>query len=134
MKKRSRRARSLFTWRQLTGALVGCGIALLGMLLLSLLLYWNKAGEGAIAPVNGVLKVIGPFAAGFFALQRTSERSVFTGAIAGALFEVILVAALCLFVGVQSPSWALAGDLIICIACGMAGSMVKGLLIDRQKK
>ena len=38
MRKRTRRMRSLFTWQQLTGALLGCGIALAGMLLLSLLL------------------------------------------------------------------------------------------------
>ena len=60
MKKRTRRTKGLLTWRQLTGALIGCGIALLGMLLLSLLLYWDKAGEGAIGPVNGILKVICP--------------------------------------------------------------------------
>ena len=134
MRKRTRRTKGLFTWHQLTGALLGCGVALLGMLLLSLLLYWNKAGEGAIGPVNGLLKVICPFAAGFFALKRTSERIAVTGAIAGALFEVILVVGLCLLAGDFSPSWALAGDLIICIATGMAGAMVKGLLLDRQKK
>ena len=38
MKKRTRRTKGIFTWRQLTGALLGCGIALLGMLILSLLL------------------------------------------------------------------------------------------------
>ena len=134
MRKRTRRTKGLFTWHQLTGALLGCGIALLGMLLLALLLYWDKAGEGAIGPVNGVLKVICPFAAGFFALKRTSERSAVTGAIAGALFEVILVAGLCLCMGELSMSWAIVGDLIISIATGMAGAMVKGLFLDRQKK
>ncbi len=124
----------MFTWHQLTGALLGCGVALLGMLLLSLFLYWNKAGEGAIGPVNGLLKVICPFVAGFFALKRTSERTTVTGAIAGALFEVILVVGLCLLTGDFSPSWALVGDLIISIATGIAGAMVKGLLLDRQKK
>ena len=133
MRKRTRRTKGLFTWHQLTGALLGCGIALLGMLLLSLLLYWDKAGEGAIGPVNGVLKVICSFVAGFFALKRTTERATVTGAMAGALFEVILVAGLCLFVGDFTPSWALVGDLVISIATGMAGAMVKGLLLDRQK-
>ena len=95
MKKRTRRTKGLFTWHQLTGALLGCGIALLGMLLLSLLLYWDKAGEGAIGPVNGVLKVICPFAAGFFALRRASEKTALTGAVSGALFEIILVLGLC---------------------------------------
>ena len=134
MKKRSRRTKGLFTWQQLFGALIGCGIALLGMLLLSLLLYWDKAAEGAIGPVNGILKVICPFAAGFFALRKASERTALTGAIAGALFEGILVVLLCLCTGSFSPSWALAGDLVICIATGMAGAMVKGLLLDKQKK
>ncbi len=134
MKKRTRRVKGLFSYHQLTGALVGCGIAVLGMLLLSLLLYWDKAGEGAIDPVNGVLKVICPFAAGFFALRKASERPAVTGAVAGALFEVLLVVGLCLCMGDVSFSWALAGDLIICIATGMAGAMVKGLLLDRQKK
>lgn len=134
MKKRTRRTKGIFTWRQLTGALLGCGIALLGMLILSLLLFWDKAGEGAIGPVNGVLKVICPFAAGFFALKRTSERSAVTGAVAGALFEVIFVAGLCLCMGELPMSWAIVGDLIISIATGMAGAMVKGLLLDRQKK
>ena len=134
MKKRTRRAKSYFSWRQLTGALIGCGIAVVGMLLLSLLLYWEKAGEGAIAPVNGVLKVICPCIAGFFALRRTTERPAVTGAIAGALFEVMMVSALCLCVGGVSPSWALAGDFVISVATGMAGAMVKGLLLDRQKK
>lgn len=96
--------------------------------------YWDKAGEGAIGPVNGVLKVICPFAAGFFALKRTSERSAVTGAVAGALFEVILVAGLCLCMGELPMSWAIVGDLIISIATGMAGAMVKRLLLDRQKK
>ncbi len=123
----------MFTWHQLTGALLGCGIALIGMLLLSLLMYLDKAGEGAIGPVNGVLKVICPFVAGFFALKRTTERATVTGAMAGGLFEVILVAGLCLFVGDFTPSWALVGDLVISIATGMAGAMVKGLLLDRQK-
>lgn len=50
MKKRTRRTKGMFTWRQLTGALVGCGIALIGMLLLSLLLYWDKAGREPSAP------------------------------------------------------------------------------------
>ena len=113
---------------------MGCGIALLGMLLLSLLLYWDKAGEGAIGPVNGVLKVICPFAAGFFALRRASEKTALTGAVSGALFEIILVFGLCFCVGDFVPSWALLGDLIICVATGMAGAMVKGLLLDRQKK
>lgn len=134
MRKRARRTKGLFTWHQLTGALLGCGIALAGMLLLSLLLYWDKAGEGAIGPVNGILKVICPFAAGFFALRKATERTAPTGAIAGALFEVILVAGLCLCMGDFAPSWALVGDLVICIATGMAGAMVKGLLLDRQKK
>lgn len=134
MKKRTRRRSGLFTWHQLKGALVGCGIALLGMLLLSLLLYWDKAGEGAIGPVNGVLKVICPFAAGFFALRKASERTGVTGAVAGALFETILVAGLCACMGELPLSWALVGDFIICIATGMAGAMVKGLLLDRQKK
>lgn len=134
MKKRTRRTKGIFTWRQVTGALIGCGIALLGMLLLSLLLYWDKAGEGAIGPVNGVLKVICPFAAGFFALQKASERSSITGAMAGALFEILLVAGLSLCMGDVSLSWALLGDFIICVATGMAGAMVKGLLLDRQKK
>ena len=133
MRKRTRRTKGLLTWQQLTGALLGCGVALLGMLLLSLLLFWDKAGEGAIGPVNGVLKVICPFVAGFFALKRTTERATVTGAMAGALFEVILVAGLCLFVGDFTPSWALVGDLVISIATGMAGAMVKGLLLDRQK-
>ena len=122
------------TWRQLTGALIGCGIALLGMVLLALLLYWEKAGESAVSPVNGLLKVVGSFAAGFFSLCKTSERTILTGAIDGALFELILVAILCLCVGVRSFSMAVAGDLAICIACGMAGAMGKGLLMDRQKK
>ena len=104
------------------------------MVLLSLLLFWDKVGEGAIGPVNGVLKVICPFAAGFFALKRTTERSAVTGAIAGALFEAILVVGLCLCMGELPLSWANLGDLIISIATGMAGSMVKGLLLDRQKK
>jgi putative membrane protein (TIGR04086 family) len=134
MKKRTRRTRGFFTWRQLAGAIVGCGIALAGMLLLSLLLYWDKAGEGAIGPVNGVLKVICPFAAGFFALRKASERATVTGAIAGALFECILVAGLSLCMGEAPLSWALAGDCIICIATGMAGAMVKGLLLDKGKK
>ena len=134
MRKRTRRTKGLFTWHQLTGALIGCGIALMGMLLMSLLLYWDKAGEGAIGPVNGVLKVICPFAAGFFALKKATERTALTGAIAGALFEIILVVGLCLCMGDRSTSWALAGDFVICIATGMAGAMVKGLLLDRQKK
>ena len=134
MRKRTRRTKGLFTWHQLKGALLGCGIALVGMLLLSLLLYWDKAGEGAIGPVNGVLKVICPFAAGFFALKKASERAAATGAIAGALFEIILVAGLCLCTAGFSPSWALLGDLIICVATGMAGAMVKGLLLEKQKK
>ncbi len=133
MRKRTRRMQSLFTWQQLTGALLGCGIALAGMLLLSLLLYWDKAGEGAIDPVNGILKVICPFAAGFFALKKPSEATLVTGAVAGALFQVILSIGLCLCAGQVSLSWALVGDLIICIATGIAGAMVKGLLLDRQK-
>ena len=134
MRKRTRRTKGLFTWHQLKGALIGCGIALAGMLLLSLLLYWDKAGEGAIGPVNGILKVICPFAAGFFALRKTSERASFTGAVAGALFDVLLVVGLCLCMGEMPLSWALVGDFIICIAAGMAGAMVKGLLLDQQKK
>ena len=134
MRKRTRRTRGMFTWRQLTGAFIGCGIALMGILLLSLLLYWDKAGEGSIGPVNGILKVICPFAAGFFALNRTTDRTAVSGAIAGALFEIIVVGSLCLFMQDLSFSWALAGDLIICIAAGMAGAMVKGLLLERQKK
>ena len=134
MKKRTRRTKGLFTWRQLGGALIGCGIAVAGMLLLSLLLYWDKAGEGAIGPVNGVLKVICPFAAGFFALRKASERAAVTGAIAGALFEVILVTGLSLCVGDVSVSWALLGDLVISVATGMAGAMVKGMLMENQKK
>ena len=134
MKKRTRRTKGLFTWRQLTGALLGCGIALLGMVLLSLLLFWDKVGEGAVGPVNGVLKVICPFAAGFFALRKASERTAFTGAVAGALFEILLALGLYLCLGDVSPSWALVGDLIICIATGMAGAMVKGVLLDTQKK
>ena len=133
MRKRTRRMRSLFTWQQLTGALLGCGIALAGMLFLSLLLYWDKAGEGAIDPVNGILKVICPFAAGFFALKKLSESTLVTGAVAGALFQVILSVGLCLCAGQVSLPWALVGDLVICIATGIAGAMVKGLLLDRQK-
>ena len=134
MRKRTRRTKGLFTWHQLTGALIGCGIALAGMLLLSLLLYWDRAGEGAIGPVNSVLKVLCPFAAGFFALKKASERAMFTGGVAGALFEAILIAGLILCVGEFSPSWALVGDLVISVATGMAGAMVKGLLLERQKK
>ncbi len=134
MKKRTRHSKSVFTWRQLTGALLGCGIALLGMLLLSLLIYWDKAGEGAIGPVNGLLKVVCPFAAGFFALRRPSERTAVTGAVAGALFELILVTGLYLCNEDASLSWALMGDLVICIATGMAGAMVKGLLLERQRQ
>lgn len=134
MKKRTRRARDLFTWHQLKGALLGCGIALLGMLGLSLLLYWDRAGEGAIGPLNSVLKVICPFAAGFFALLRPSDRTAFTGAVAGMLFEILLVGCLYLCVGTFTPSWALVGDLIICIATGIAGAMTKTLLLERQKK
>ena len=134
MKKRTRRTKGLFTWHQLTGALIGCGIALLGMLVLSMLLYWGRAGEGAISPVNSVLKVICPFAAGFFALKKASERAMLTGAVAGALFEVILIVGLSLCMGEFSPSWALVGDLVISVATGMAGAMVKGLLLEKQKK
>ncbi len=134
MRKRTRRAKSVFTWRQLTGALIGCGIALAGMLLLSLLLYWDKAGEGAIGPVNCVIKVICPFTAGFFALRNASERTTITGAVAGALYEIILIAGLCLCMGSFTSSWALAGDFVICMATGIAGAMVKGLLLERQKK
>lgn len=134
MKKRTRRTKGLLTWRQLTGALIGCGIALLGMLLLSLLLYWDKAGEGAIGPVNGILKVICPFAAGFFAVRKAMERTAVTGAVAGALYDLILVVGLSICMGGFIPSWALAGDLIICIAAGMAGAMVRELLLDRQKR
>ena len=57
-----------------------------------------------------------------------------TGAIAGALFEGILVAVLCLCTGDVPRSWALMGDLVICIATGMAGAMVRGLLLERSKK
>ena len=134
MKKRTRRTKGLFTWRQLTGALLGCGIALLGMLLLSLLLYWDKAGEGAIGPVNSILKVVCPFCAGFFALKKASERASVAGAIAGALFEMILAAGLGLCIGELPLSWALVGDLVISVATGMAGAMVKGLLLDAKKK
>ena len=134
MRKRTRRAKGLFTWHQLKGALLGCGAALACMMILSLLLYWEKAGEGAIGPVNGLIKVICPFVAGFFALQRHNERTTVTGGIAGALFEVILVAGLILCTGGFAPSWALVGDLVISIATGIAGAMVKGLLLDREKK
>jgi hypothetical protein len=36
--------------------------------------------------------------------------------------------------GDLSFSWALVGDMIICVAAGMAGAMVKGLLLEKQKK
>ena len=134
MKKRTRRAKGLFTWHQLKGAVIGCGITVLGMAVLSLLLYWDKAGEGAVAPVNGALKVICPFAAGFFALQKLSARPALTGAVAGTLFECILIAILCLCTGDVPRSWALAGDMVICIATGMAGAMVRGLLLQNQRK
>lgn len=134
MRKRTRRRSGLFTWHQLKGALLGCGVALAGMMILSLLLYWDKAGEGAIGPVNGLIKVISPFVSGFFALQRENERTTVTGAIAGALFELILVAGLSLCTRDFTPSWALVGDLVISIATGIAGAMVKGLLLDREKK
>ena len=134
MKKRTRCTKGIFTWRQLTGALMGCGITLAGMLRLSLLLYWDKAGEAAVGPVNSVLKVICPFAAGFFALRKASERTMLTGAVAGALYDIILVVVLYLCLNGASQSWALAGDLVISVATGMAGAMVKGLLLDRQKK
>ena len=134
MKKRTRRTKGFFSWRMLTGALIGCGTAMAGMLLLSLLLYWDKAGEGAIGPVNGILKVICPFIAGFFALRKSQERTALTGGAAGAAYEVITVVVLCLCVGRFDVSGVLVGDLVISIAAGMAGSMVKGLLLDRQKK
>ncbi len=134
MKKRTRHTKGMFTRRQVTGALLGCGLALLGILLLSLLLYWDKAGEGAIKPMIGILKVICPFAAGFLALQKPSERTAVTGAVAGALFEIILVLLLCLFTGNFTLDWALLGAWIICVATGMAGAMVKGLLLESQKK
>lgn len=134
MKKRTRRKKGYFTWGQLTGALLGCGMAAAGMLLLALLLYWDKAGAGAIGPVNGVLKVLCPFAAGFFALKKVTEPRGWTGAVAGALFEIILVAGLCLCLDEAPLSWALLGDLVISVATGMAGAMVKGLLLDSKKK
>ena len=134
MKKRTRRTKGLFSWYQLKGAIIGCGIAILGMALLSLLLYWDKAGERTIGPVNGALKVICPFAAGFFALRKPSERSRLTGAIAGALYQCILMAILCLCIGDLPRSWALLGDLVVCIATGMAGAMVRGLLLQNQRK
>ena len=134
MKKRTRRTKGFFSWRQLTGALIGCGLALLGMLLLSLLLYLDKAGEGAIGPVNGVLKVLCPFAAGFFALRKATERPMVTGAVAGALFEMLLVGLLSLCMRGVSPCWALLGDFVICVATGIAGAMVRGLLLESHKK
>ena len=56
-----------------------------------------------------------------------------TKAVAGALLQVVLSVVLCLCAGQVSLSWALVGDLVICIATGIAGAMVKGLLLDRQK-
>ncbi len=134
MKKRTRRTKGIVTWRQMTGALMGCGLALIGILFLSLMLYWNGVGEGAIRPVIGILKVVCPFAAGFFALQKPSERTAVTGAVAGALFEIILVLLLCFCTNTYTLNWTLLGDLVISVATGIAGAMVKGLLLDKQKK
>jgi len=134
MRKRTRRAKKIFTRRQLLGALIGCGVAVLGMGMLALLLYGNKAGEGAVGPANAVLKVICPFLAGFFALKGVTERPMASGAIAGALYDGLLVLLLCLFLGECRPSWALLGDLVISVATGMAGAMVRNLLWESGRK
>ena len=134
MRKRTRRSRKVFTRRQITGALIGCGVAVLGMGFLALLLYGNRAGEGAVGPVNAVLKVLCPFVAGFFALKGTTERPILSGAIAGGIYDILMVLLLCAFLRECHLTWALLGDLIISIATGMAGAMVRGLAWEYGRK
>ena len=134
MRKRTRRTRKMFTRRQFVGALIGCGTAVLGMGFLALLLYGNRAGKGAVGPVNGILKVACPFIAGFFALKGPTERPALSGAIAGFVYDVVMVLLLCAFLGECHPSWALLGDLVISVATGMAGAMVRNLLWEYGRK
>ncbi|MBQ6865361.1 MAG: TIGR04086 family membrane protein [Clostridia bacterium] len=101
---------------------------------LALLLYGNRAGEGAVGPVNGILKVACPFIAGFFALKGPTERPALSGAIAGFVYDVVMVLLLCAFLGECHPSWALLGDLVISVATGMAGAMVRNLLWEYGRK
>ncbi len=133
MRKRTRRTRGLFTWQLAWGALMGVGAAAAVMGLLALLLYADKAGEGAIGPVNGVIKVVCPCLAGFCAAKQAGERGALAGALGGALFEGIMVLLLGLLLGEMPLTWAILGDFVICIATGMAGGMVR-LLVGETKK
>lgn len=134
MKKRKRRGKGFLCVQQLTGALIGCAIAVAGIGCVSLLLFWNIAGEGIIAPINGIVKVVCPFVAGFIAVTRKTDRPILSGGMAGAMFEALIVAVLCLFLGEPMWSWALGGDLLISVATGMAGGMVKSLLLEARGK
>ena len=100
----------------------------------ALLLYADKAGEGAIGPVNGVIKVVCPCLAGFFAAKQAGERGTLAGALGGALFEGIMVLLLGLLLGEMPLTWAILGDFVICIATGMAGGMVRLLLGETKKQ
>ena len=112
----------------LVGILAGPTLGIVGSLVVTRRIS-SLAGACAHAALGGVGLAL--------FLQRVVRLAWCTptlGAVAGALYEVLLIAGLCLCLGDVSPSWALVGDLIICTATGMAGAMVKGLLLDRQKK
>ena len=133
MKKRTRRGKGLFSMRLITGALWGCGAALAGLLLLSLVLYRGMGNENWVAIGNGVLKVLCPCVAGWFAVKAGEDKPGIKGAIAGGLFDCCMVLLLCVFLGEPLISWALCGDFLMSVASGAAGAMIKGLLPGAQK-
>ena len=48
--------------------------------------------------------------------------------------RMFMVLLLCAFLGECHPSWALLGDLVISVATGMAGAMVRNLLWEYGRK
>lgn len=129
--KRAKRQTTLL-WQVFQAALIACFTILLLLVVSTFMLSKDWIGEDSITLVNTCLKIIGSALAGLMIGRKVECRTWLCGGISAALFLVLSVGAMYLFLGEIMLSWGLLGDLMMSIAIG-ASIAVMVQILKRKK-
>ena len=99
-------------------ALCAVGVTAVLVFAESLMLYWKWIGEDALSIGNLCIKILSAAVAGVLVGRRIDRRAWLYGAIAAAIYEVLTVGVMWLYLGSATFNLGLVSDLLMVVCVG----------------
>ena len=115
--KTEQEERVSFIMPVLKGSLMALSISLIGILIFAFVLRFTSISDGAIKPINQVIKTLSIFLGTFWGLKKSKEMGLISGLIIGLVYTIISFIAFSILDGQFEFSRTIINDLLFSFLC-----------------